>query len=239
MKNRLLDFKLGIRDCLPTIFGYWSIGFAAGAIGSISGFSLTDIILLSAFLYAGSAQFLFYSLYTGGAEIAAILVAVLLVNIRYLLMSSYMARFFNGVSITEKFISGMLLTDETFGVAVQKTNKKNELSFWWMLGLNVSAYINWVISNIFGAIFANFIPYSFSQKLGFSLTAMFIGLLVLNFFSSNRKRLELTAIIIASILIILLNTHANFDSNLLVIGSTIISATICAIIMRVNKNEQS
>ncbi|HAC6776009.1 TPA_asm: branched-chain amino acid ABC transporter permease, partial [Salmonella enterica subsp. diarizonae] len=36
MKNRLLDFKLGIRDCLPTIFGYWSIGFAAGAIGSIS-----------------------------------------------------------------------------------------------------------------------------------------------------------------------------------------------------------
>ncbi|ECF2367412.1 hypothetical protein E1890_22705 [Salmonella enterica subsp. enterica serovar Mountpleasant] len=124
MKHRLLDFKLGIRDCLPTIFGYWSIGFAAGAIGSISGFFLTDIILLSAFLYAGSAQFLFYSLYTGGAEIAAILVAVLLVNIRYLLMSSYMARFFNGASIKEKFISGMLLTDETFGVAVQKTNKK-------------------------------------------------------------------------------------------------------------------
>ncbi|HAF1616324.1 TPA: AzlC family ABC transporter permease [Salmonella enterica] len=239
MKHRLLDFKLGIRDCLPTIFGYWSIGFAAGAIGSISGFSLTDIILLSAFLYAGSAQFLFYSLYTGGAEIAAILVAVLLVNIRYLLMSSYMARFFNGASITEKFISGMLLTDETFGVAVQKTNKKNELSFWWMLGLNVSAYINWVISNIFGAIFANFIPYSFSQKLGFSLTAMFIGLLVLNFFSSNRKKLELTAIIIAFILIVSLNINANLDSNLLVIGSTIISATICAIIMRVNKNEQS
>ncbi|EBE9068003.1 branched-chain amino acid ABC transporter permease, partial [Salmonella enterica] len=172
MRNNLLHFKSGINDCLPTIFGYWSIGFAAGAIGSISGFSLTDIILLSAFLYAGSAQFLFYSLYASGASIAAILVAVLLVNIRYLLMSSYMARFFSGASITEKFISGMLLTDETFGVAVQKTNKNNEINFWWMLGLNLSAYINWVISNIIGAIFANFIPYSFSQKLGFSLTAM-------------------------------------------------------------------
>lgn len=103
-------------------------------------------------------------------------------------------------------------------VLLYKKPIKNELSFWWMLGLNVSAYINWVISNIFGAIFANFIPYSFSQKLGFSLTAIFIGLLVLNFFSSNRKILELTAIIIAFILIILLNTHANLDSNLLVIG---------------------
>ncbi|ATI90624.1 AzlC family ABC transporter permease [Salmonella enterica] len=238
MRNNLLHFKSGINDCLPTIFGYWSIGFAAGAIGSISGFSLTDIILLSAFLYAGSAQFLFYSLYASGASIAAILVAVLLVNIRYLLMSSYMARFFSGASITEKFISGMLLTDETFGVAVQKSNKNNEVNFWWMLGLNLSAYINWVISNIIGAIFANFIPYSFSQKLGFSLTAMFIGLLALNFFSSNRKGLELTAIIIAFLLIILLNTIINFDSNLLIIVSTIISATVCAIIMRVNKNEQ-
>ncbi|EAN0780982.1 AzlC family ABC transporter permease [Salmonella enterica] len=238
MKNNLLHFKSGINDCLPTIFGYWSIGFAAGAIGSISGFSLTDIILLSAFLYAGSAQFLFYSLYASGAGIAAILVAVLLVNIRYLLMSSYMARFFSGASIIEKFISGMLLTDETFGVAVQKSNKNNEIKFWWMLGLNLSAYINWVISNIIGAIFANFIPYSFSQKLGFSLTAMFIGLLALNFFSSNRKGLELTAIIIAFLLIILLNTITNFDSNLLVIISTIISATVCAIILRVNKNEQ-
>ncbi|EAS2582533.1 hypothetical protein DKJ32_25875 [Salmonella enterica] len=132
----------------------------------------------------------------------------------------------------------MLLTDETFGVAVQKSNKNNEVNFWWMLGLNLSAYINWVISNIIGAIFANFIPYSFSQKLGFSLTAMFIGLLALNFFSSNRKGLELTAIIIAFLLIILLNTIINFDSNLLIIVSTIISATVCAIIMRVNKNEQ-
>lgn len=232
MNDHFLNFKTGIKDCLPTIFGYWSIGFAAGAIGSISGFSLTDITLLSAFLYAGSAQFLFYSLYTSGAETTAILVAVLLVNIRYLLMSSYMARFFNGATAIEKFISGMFLTDETFGVAVQKNTK---ISFWWMLGLNISAYINWVISNITGAIFANFIPFSFSQKLGFSLTAMFIGLLALNFFSSNRKGLELVAIVIALLLIVLLNLNTSFDGNASIIISTIISATACSIIMRVNK----
>ncbi|AXD09271.1 hypothetical protein CHE29_10210 [Salmonella enterica] len=66
--------------------------------------------------------------------------------------------FFNGASIIEKFISGILLTDETFGVAVQKPIKKMNYRFGGCLAWNVSAYINWVISNIFGAIFCKFYP---------------------------------------------------------------------------------
>ena len=112
-------FIEGVIACGPTILGYWSIGFASGAIGAVSGFSTGEILLLSALLYAGSAQFLFYSLWTAGAGPSAVVLAVLLVNIRYLLMSSYLARFFSGASTMQKFVSGVLLTDETFGVATQ------------------------------------------------------------------------------------------------------------------------
>lgn len=64
------EFRAGIIACLPTIPGYWSIGFAAGAIGTLSGFTTAQTALLASALYAGSAQFLFYSLWATGAEVA-------------------------------------------------------------------------------------------------------------------------------------------------------------------------
>ena len=61
-------FRRGVIACLPTIPGYWSIGFAAGAIGTLAGFSILETALLAGLLYTGSAQFLFYSLWAAGAE---------------------------------------------------------------------------------------------------------------------------------------------------------------------------
>jgi predicted branched-subunit amino acid permease len=90
----LTQFHAGVIACLPTVPGYWSIGFAAGAIGTLAGFSLLQTALLASALYAGSAQFLFYSLWATGAEIASVVLSVLLVNLRYLLMSSAMSMFF-------------------------------------------------------------------------------------------------------------------------------------------------
>ncbi|GAA3592134.1 AzlC family ABC transporter permease [Gibbsiella greigii] len=219
----------GAITCGPTILGYWSIGFAAGAIGSISGFSLGDVALLAMLLYAGSAQFLFYSLWIGGAGTLSVVLAVLLVNIRYLLMSSYLSRYFSELTGMQKFISGMLLTDETFGVATQHASKNGKISYWWMLGLNSAAYVNWTIANIVGAFLAKSIPADFSHRLGFSLTAMFIGLIVLNYFESKQKWLELIAMFISTVVI--LAGLGKFDMNVSLLVATSIAATVCATAM--------
>ncbi len=84
-------FVQGVAACLPTVLGYWSIGFAAGGVGTLSGFPFSEVLLLAGLLYAGSAQFLFYGMAAAGAGPLAIATAILLVNIRYLLMSSALA----------------------------------------------------------------------------------------------------------------------------------------------------
>lgn len=99
--------------CISTLPGYWAAGFACGAIGRVSGFDTVEIALLSIFLYAGSAHFLFYSLTAAGTGIGQI--AIAFINIRYLLIGTCMAQFFIRSSLTEKLISGLLTTDETFG----------------------------------------------------------------------------------------------------------------------------
>ncbi|MGL4688682.1 MAG: AzlC family ABC transporter permease [Leuconostoc mesenteroides] len=49
-----------MKDSLPTVFGFLSIGDAFGIIAASEGFSAWQIFLLSAVLYAGSAQFIVF-----------------------------------------------------------------------------------------------------------------------------------------------------------------------------------
>lgn len=81
------DFIQGIRDCIPTLLGYLSIGFAAGVVEKTSGLSITEIILMSVLIYAGSAQFIIAGMVAAQGSAAAIIFTILFVNLRHLLLS--------------------------------------------------------------------------------------------------------------------------------------------------------
>ena len=231
------EFRAGIAACIPTIAGYWSIGFAAGAIGTLSGFTTGQIALLASALYAGSAQFLFYSLWAAGAEMASVVLSVLLVNLRYLLMSSSMSVFFRDYTALQKVVSGLLLTDETFGVAVQHATRSGSLPFSWMLGLNVSAWLNWILACIAGAWMATALPAFLMEGLSFSLVSMFVGLLVMTWYASKHKIPE-TAAVLAAILITLFTSNW-LSMHLVVIIAAMLAASIATLVLRMTaKKEQ-
>ncbi|MBS0849323.1 AzlC family ABC transporter permease [Citrobacter sp. JGM124] len=230
------QFRAGVIACLPTVTGYWSIGFAAGAMGTLSGFSLLHTALLAAFLYAGSAQFLFYSLWAAGADIVSVVVSVVLVNLRYLLMSSALSLGFKEHTFGQKIISGLLLTDETFGVAAQHSARHGTIPFYWMAGLNLTAWINWIIACLAGAWLASTIPASVMDGLSFSLVSMFIGLVLMTWFASQQKGLETLTIIVA---IILTLCSADYLSiSLLVVFAAAISATLATLVLRLTARQR-
>jgi len=224
LQNRIKLFWQGVYACIPTLLGYWAVGFACGAIGRVSGFDLLEITLLSVFLYAGSAQFLFYSLASSGAGIAQIALAIAFINMRYLLINTYMAQFFSRSSLIEKLVGGLLLTDETFGVATRHASRHDgELPFYWLLGLNLTAWINWVISTTVGYLFAAAMPDWLRNSLGFSLVGMFVGLVLLGWFASRTRLLDIFVITVAILVIIV--THGTVGSNLAMIIATVTAAT--------------
>lgn len=92
--NSELTFKQGLIDTLPTVFGYIGIGIAFGMIGHSAGFSVGLIFLLSAIVYAGSAQFIMITMLTTHSPILSIMLSVFLVNSRMILMSMTTASFF-------------------------------------------------------------------------------------------------------------------------------------------------
>lgn len=225
------SFRAGVRACLPTMLGYWSIGFAAGSIGALSGYSIQEVGLLGGLLYAGSAQFLFYGLAASGSGPVAIALAVLLVNIRYLLMSSALAPYFKGHSAAQKLIAGALLTDETFAVAIRRASQSGRLPFRWLLGLDLTAWLNWIVANLTGAGIAGRLPSAYADGLGFSLTAMFIGLVLLNYFASKQRGYELMAIGMACVTVLAL--FHRVDPNLLILMATVAGATLALMVSHV------
>ncbi len=224
-------FMAGVMACLPTMPGYWSIGMAAGAIGKLSGFSLLHTTLLAAGLYAGSAHFLFYSLWAAGAESASVILSVALVNMRYLLMSSALSIWFRQSTALQKLIGGVLLTDETFGVAVQHATRHGALPFPWLLGLNISAWLNWIVACVTGAWLATALPPFLMEGLGFSLISMFVGLLVMTWYASQRKLPETVAIFAA--ILITLTTASHLGTHLVVIVAAMLSATVATFVLRI------
>ncbi|RCL01149.1 MAG: Azaleucine resistance protein [Candidatus Tokpelaia sp. JSC085] len=222
--NRLKLFRQGVIACVPTLLSYWAVGFACGAIGKVSGFSITEVTLLSMFLYAGSAQFLFYSLASTGADIAQITLAVAFINMRYLLINTYMSQFFNCFSPSEKLISGLMITDETFGVSSGYAKQhEGSLPFYWLLGLNLTAWFNWTVSTIVGCLFAAALPNWLRDGLGFSLIGMFAGLLLLSWFVSRTRILDIIVMAVAMLVIVF--THHAISFNIATIGATLIAAT--------------
>lgn len=127
------SFLQGIKDCIPTLLGYISIGLAFGVVGSASGLKLFEIALLTILVYAGSAQFIFCALILSGTPASAIIFTIFIVNLRHFLMSLTLAPNFTNYSVIRNIGFGTLLTDETFGVAITKIMRTKKISGKWMV----------------------------------------------------------------------------------------------------------
>lgn len=227
-KNSRDYFIQGIRDCIPTIFGYLSIGFACGILSKSCGLTFWEAIGMSIFVYAGSAQFIAASMILSNASVVSIIATIFFVNFRHLFMSAALAPHFKKNSFLKNLSIGVLLTDETFLVAAAEGFNRKKINYFWMLGLNITAYLNWAVATGIGVMLRSIIPDYKVFGLDFALTAMFIGLLI----SSIKGSLKINKamiIIITSVITLLLSTKIVGTSAGIIIAA-IVGALIGVVI---------
>ncbi|MGG0591860.1 AzlC family ABC transporter permease [Priestia megaterium] len=221
-----LTFRQGAKDCIPTLLGYISIGLAAGIVGVSSHLSVMEVTLLSALVYAGAAQFIICALMVANSSISAIILTTFIVNLRHFLLSATVAPKFTKYSLLKNVGIGALLTDESFGVSSSKITKGEPINDRWMNGLNITAYVSWIIACTAGAICGHLLSNPEAFGFDFALTAMFLALLVLQIESVLPSKLNhyLRLILYMAILMIVLSFFV--PSHVAVLISTIIVATI-------------
>lgn len=220
----------GVKDCIPTLLGYLSIGFAAGVVEKTSGLSIAEIALMSLLLYAGSGQFIAAGMIAASNPISAIIFTIFFINIRHLLLSAALSPYFRHLSPWKNMTVGALLTDETFGVSINHLQNKKQASYKWMLGLNITAYLNWFVANIAGGYFGKWIPNPEKYGLDFAMAGMFIGLLVLQTLSQKKYFVDIIVAVSAVIIVIVVSFFASGSTG--VMTAVILATTIGMVIER-------
>ena len=216
------SFREGVIACIPTVLGYFGIGLAAGILGKSSGLSIMSIVLMSAIIYGGSSQFIIIGMLMTNSPVSAIVFTTFLVNARHFLMSLSVAEYFRDFSIPKSIAIGSLLTDESYGVLMNPIMNGKQVSFQWVNGLNITAYLVWILSTLVGGLVGNLIPNPEQFGLDFALVAMFIGLVVLQIDGELKKNTVKTLLILGSVVLsVYLLSHV-MSMELSVLAATLI-----------------
>ena len=232
--NDKLDVKTGIKDTLPTVFGYIGIGLAFGIIASSVGLNPFFVGAMSLFIYAGGAQFITVGMLSSGFPILSIVLATFLINSRMILMSMAIAPFFKRYSAFKNIVIGTFLTDESFALGMNKQNYTNgNLSFEWFNTANIISYFTWVVSSVAGALLGGIVKNPKSLGLDFALVAMFIGLLYLQVMSDFTIKKKIQFIVIIVVLFLVYFGMIFIPSNALIIVVTLIGCSIGVVLKNV------
>jgi len=208
----------GLISAWPICLGYIPVGLALGVIAQKAGLHPLEIGFMSLLVFAGSAQFIAVSMLSNGAGAVSIIFATLAVNLRHLLMSSALALHLGNASkrILSLFAYGV--TDESFGVNISKFRDEN-----WdikrALVVNHTTNITWVASTIIGGYGGQLIPAG-AFGIDYALTAMFIGLLVIQL---KGRKYVLTAVIAGALAIIL---SLALPGYLYIVLASVVAATL-------------
>lgn len=211
-------FIKGVKDCIPTIFGYLSLGLTCGIVCKSCGLTFWEAVGTSVFIYGGSSQFIAASMIAAYASVSSVIFTIFFVNFRHLFLSAAMSPYFKKNSFLKNLFIGSLLTDETFLVASSEGIKNQKINNWWMIGLNITAYLNWVIATGIGFLMGNIISDYKAFGLDFALTSMFIGLLI-SAIKGNVKVKKAVIIIVTSMIILILSTKIVSTSTGVIIAA--------------------
>lgn len=225
-KKEYNTFKEGVMACVPTILGYLGIGIAAGVVGKNVGLSILEIALMSILVYAGGAQFIICGMLAIHSPVSAIIFTTFLVNLRHFLMSMSVAPYFKQEPLITSIGIGTLLTDESYGVLMSALNNENRVSSAWTHGLNITAYVAWILATVIGGLLGTWIPDPNLLGLDFALVAMFAGLFILQLDDPIKKHTKETVIVLGTVIVSLYLFMGFFSPELSVLFSTLLGCTV-------------
>ena len=112
--NRKL-IKQAFLKTLPVLAGYIVLGIGFGILLRNAGYGVLWAFAMSAFIYAGSMQYVGVSLLTGGASVITTALTTIMVNARHLFYSISMVDRYKDAGKYRPYLI-FALTDETYSL---------------------------------------------------------------------------------------------------------------------------
>jgi predicted branched-subunit amino acid permease len=186
-------FRQGMKAAIPIWIAFVPSSIAWGIAAQAHGLTLNEVILMSAWVYSGPAQFAVLEPLASGKSTLQILVSAFLMNLRFLPMSAALAPYFGGVRRTKLLLSCHFVSASSFIVPYLQFKQERagdsletpaeqaggEYNLYFFLGVGMTSFLVWVTGTGVGYGLAIGVPREFEEALKFILPGYFAGLLVI------------------------------------------------------------
>nr|MCW2728949.1 branched-chain amino acid permease [Aeromicrobium sp.] len=146
--DRRESFRTGFRAGLP----YAAVGFllsmSFGILARDSGFSAEAAIVMSAVVFAGSAQFAAVSIIASGGTAGAAVAAAALMNSRFLPMGIALGPSLPGRAAV-RAAQGQAVVDASWAMANRGGGRFDR---WFLFGSTAPQYVTWIAGTMLGSL---------------------------------------------------------------------------------------
>ncbi|MFQ5684246.1 MAG: AzlC family ABC transporter permease [Candidatus Binatia bacterium] len=187
-------FREGVKAAIPIWIAFVPFSFALGIAAKTHGLRLEEIVLMSALVYAGPAQFAALEPFGSGKPALYILLTTFLINLRFLPMSTALAPYFHRVRRVTLLASAQFISASSFVLSYLHFQKEAlsiseslpEIiresagrNLHYFLGVSVTSFTVWVLGSGLGYWAALRVPPGFEEGLKFILPGYFACMLVM------------------------------------------------------------
>ena len=149
-----------MRASLPATPGVIAWGLVTGVAMVKSGLAVHWAIVISLLVYAGSAQLATLPLIVAGQPFWIISLAAFVTNLRFVIYSASLRRWFEAYSLRRRAVLGYFTGDFTFAMFMQRVTREGEFAYRdaWFLGACGWNWLVWQVTSIVGILAATAIP---------------------------------------------------------------------------------
>lgn len=167
----------GVRSSVAIALGAGAFGVVFGMLARQAGLSLPEALLMSAIVFAGSAQIVSLGLWVAPLPVGAIILTTLIVNLRHVLMSASLHPWLARLPRGRVYASLFFMVDESWALTLGSlTAGRGDGAF--LLGSGLTLYAFWAAATTIGELAGSLVANPTQWGLDFAFTAVFLALLV-------------------------------------------------------------
>ncbi len=160
---------------IPLAISAITYGGVLGVLSAQKGVTWAEMSAMNILMFAGSAQFVMVDMWQAPISVAAISIAVFIINLRYLLIGASLQPVFSGHPLWRKALFMHLVADENWAVTIAEHRKSGTDPF-FLLGGGLLLLCAWSSGTLAGNLLGSFIIQPEKYALDFAFTAVFAAL---------------------------------------------------------------
>lgn len=168
--------RSGVRDALPLLAAELPFGMLIGVAAADVGFSLDQAVAMSVAVFTGAAQLAVIQLLSEEAPVAVVVLAGLVVNVRYLVFAASVAPYFAPLRRRWRWSLAYLVTDPVYALAIARFRDGDVAIRWYFLGVAAPMWLAYQVGTVLGVVVGARLPAALG--VDFVVPLMFLAILV-------------------------------------------------------------